>query len=165
MDPEKIVNKYFDKDYDSLSNCEKRAIDKVANRQIISKNINTKLDDDLTFGQKVADKVAKFGGSWSFIFICLIVLISWMTFNSCLFYSCAFDPFPFILLNLILSTVAALQAPIIMMSQNRINERERLDAKHHYEKNLKMELEVMSLHAKIDRLLADDEGFEENITS
>lgn len=165
MDHNNISTRYFGKDYEELSNCEKRAINKVTERQIISKNINTKLDDELSLGQRVADKVAKFGGSWYFIFICIAILIGWMTVNSCLFYACSFDPYPFILLNLVLSSIAALQAPIIMMSQNRINERDRLDAKHHYEKNLKMELEVMSLHAKIDRLLAEDEGFDENITS
>jgi uncharacterized membrane protein len=102
-----------------------------------------------TLGQRVADKVASFGGSWPFIFIAVAAIGGWILINSS---KAGFDPFPFILLNLILSCLAALQAPIIMMSQNRQAARDRLDAQHDYEVNLKAELEIVSLHTKLDEI-------------
>ncbi len=108
----------------------------------------------LTFGQRLADKVASFGGSWTFIGLFFISMISWMVLNEDL--SKPFDPFPFILLNLILSCLAAIQAPIIMMSQNRQSARDRIDARNDYEVNLRAELEIMSLHAKLDAARAEE---------
>ncbi|MCU0353426.1 MAG: DUF1003 domain-containing protein [Cytophagales bacterium] len=107
----------------------------------------------LTLGQRLADKIADFGGSWTFIILFFSVLVSWMLVNAWLLGSRAFDPFPFILLNLVLSCLAAVQAPIIMMSQNRQEDKDRLRAYYDYQVNLKAEREIRELHEKIDRLL------------
>ena len=109
----------------------------------------------LTRGQSISDKVATFGGSWKFIIIFGIILTVWIIFNSVALLSQRFDPYPFILMNLILSTIAALQAPIIMMSQNRQEEKDRKRSENDYLINLKAELEVRSLHQKIDLLLEE----------
>lgn len=109
----------------------------------------------LTKGQNIADQVAKFGGSWKFIIIFSFIIVIWITINSILYMKFIFDPFPFILLNLILSCLAALQAPIIMMSQNRQEAKDRLHLQHDYQVNLKAELEVRMLHKKIDHLTGD----------
>ena len=108
----------------------------------------------MTFGQKLADKVAKFGGSWTFISIFAVVMVIWILLNSfiLIMYKKSFDPYPYILLNLFLSMLAAIQAPIILMSQNRQAYKDRLSAEHDYEVNLKAELEIMALHEKIDLL-------------
>ena len=109
---------------------------------------NQTFDTQLTFGERVADKVASFGGSWTFIGLFFIAMIVWMAINEEL--PTPLDPFPFILLNLILSCLAAIQAPVIMMSQNRQSVRDRLDARNDYEVNLRAEIEIMALHAKLD---------------
>lgn len=111
------------------------------------------LDDDATFGQSAADAVARFGGSWTFIGLFVLVLVGWVTLNAYLLVRQGhkpFDPFPFILLNLFLSMLAAIQAPVILMSQNRQGEKDRLTAQNDYEVNLKAELEIMALHEKMD---------------
>ena len=117
-------------------------------------NPGVAFDTQLSFGQRIADKVAAFGGSWTFIGLFFIAMISWMVLNKDL--AKPFDPFPFILLNLILSCLAAIQAPIIMMSQNRQAERDRIDARSDYEVNLRAELEIMALHAKLDAARAEE---------
>lgn len=109
----------------------------------------------LTKGQKISDKVAHFGGSWAFIISFFIVLVSWIVFNSFAILNVRFDPYPFILMNLILSCIAALQAPIIMMSQNRQEEKDRKRSENDYMINLKAELEVRALHQKIDLLIEE----------
>ena len=108
----------------------------------------------MTFGQRLADKVAGFGGSWTFISIFAVVLVIWILLNSFVLiaYRKSFDPYPYILLNLFLSMLAAIQAPIILMSQNRQAYKDRLSAEHDYEVNLKAEIEIMALHEKIDLL-------------
>ena len=108
-----------------------------------------------TLGQRAADAIAKFAGSWAFIFSFTGVLILWMLVNT-LLAAKAFDPYPFILLNLVLSCLAAVQAPIIMMSQNRVAETDRLMANHDYEINLKAEIEIMALHEKLDAIRVED---------
>jgi len=105
---------------------------------------------DSTFGERVADQVASFGGSWSFIGLALFTIVGWIVVN--VVWHRAFDPYPFILLNLVLSCLAGLQAPIIMMSQNRHAARDRIDAQHDYEVNTKAELEIVALHAKLDEI-------------
>lgn len=110
------------------------------------------LDDNLTFGQKLSDRVAEFGGSWTFLIAFAFVLACWVTFNV-LAVTLRFDPYPFILLNLLLSCLAAVQAPVIMMSQNRKEAKDRLRAQHDYRVNLKAELEIRELHDKMDHLL------------
>jgi uncharacterized membrane protein len=103
-----------------------------------------------TFGERIADHVASFGGSWSFIGLALLTIFGWIFMN--VVWHRAFDPYPFILLNLVLSCLAGLQAPIIMMSQNRHAARDRIDAQHDYEVNTKAELEIVALHAKLDEI-------------
>ncbi|HEX2869356.1 MAG TPA: DUF1003 domain-containing protein, partial [Ignavibacteriales bacterium] len=111
-------------------------------------------DKELTFGQRLADRVAAFGGSWTFIIIFGSVMFGWIVLNSILLAKrrTSFDPYPYILLNLVLSMLAAIQAPIIMMSQNRQAAKDRIDAAHDYEVNLKAEVEINALHEKIDQL-------------
>lgn len=118
----------------------------------VARNINLDYEAALTVGQRVADRVAAFGGSWTFILIFMGVLIGWIILNGVLLVTKPFDPYPFILLNLFLSMLAALQAPIIMMSQNRQAVKDRLNAEHDYEVNLKAELEIEQLHVKLDEL-------------
>jgi uncharacterized membrane protein len=118
-------------------------------------NLMAKTESNRTFGQRIADKVALFGGSWNFIIAFGVVLAVWIVVNSLLPTSQQFDPFPFILMNLILSCIAAIQAPIIMMSQNRQEQKDRERSENDYLINLKAELEVRSLHQKIDLLLED----------
>jgi CRP/FNR family transcriptional regulator, cyclic AMP receptor protein len=121
----------------------------------VSRNINEEQEERMTLGQRVADKVAAFGGSWSFIFLSSFSMLLWILVNTLVLVSRPFDPFPFILLNLVLAMVTALQAPVIMMSQNRQAEKDRLKADQEYEVNLKAELEVAHLHRKVDRLRDD----------
>ena len=118
----------------------------------VSRNVNVEEEEQLTFGDHVADKVAQFGGSWTFIITFGVGLLVWMAINTWILYKRPFDPYPFILLNLLLSTLAALQAPVIMMSQNRLSTKDRLKADLDYQVNLKAELEVAQLHLKVDRL-------------
>jgi len=127
-----------------------RATDELL-RTHVTRNLNQEEEERLTFGQRIADKVASFGGSWTFIIVFSVILLSWMTVNVVAAVR-AFDPYPFILLNLVLSALAALQAPVIMMSQNRQASKDRLKADLDYEVNLKAELEVAQLHNKVDRL-------------
>src|SRR4051812_3966201 len=122
---------------------------------LIINNLKNPPQEILSRGQKISDKVARFGGSWKFIIVFAIVLIIWIVFNSLALTVFRFDPYPFILMNLILSCIAALQAPIIMMSQNRQEEKDRMRSENDYMVNLKAELEVRSLHEKMDLLLEE----------
>jgi len=130
----------------------KKTIDEES---LIINNLLNQPQEILTRGQSISDKVATFGGSWKFIITFGFILLVWITFNSIALINQRFDPYPFILLNLILSTIAALQAPIIMMSQNRQEEKDRKRSENDYLINLKSELEVRSLHKKIDLLLEE----------
>lgn len=140
------------KELEKLTDIEKKIIASLVKKKSIVKNINKEADDQRTLGEKIADQVAAFGGSWTFIIIFVIVLVGWVIVNSFILLNRAFDPYPYILLNLFLSMTAALQAPIIMMSQNRQSARDRLDAAHDYEVNMKAELEIRFLHEKLDDL-------------
>lgn len=120
--------------------------------KLISDDVNETIDETLTYGQRLADKIASFGGSWTFIIFFFCILFSWISLNL-YFFRRPFDPFPFILLNLVLSCLAALQAPVIMMSQNRQEEKDRERSKHDYQVNLKAELEIRMLHEKMDHLI------------
>ena len=128
-----------------------RATDELL-RTRVSRNVNSEEEELLTFGQRIADRVASFGGSWTFIISFGVFLLVWVIVNTAILLSKAFDPYPYILLNLFLSMLAALQAPVIMMSQNRQAAKDRLKADLDYEINLKAELEVAQLHRKIDHL-------------
>jgi len=149
-----LANRLFKSSSAGLTELEEKVIRHLAERRHISRNINREFDEKLTFGQRLADRVAAFGGSWTFILIFCFILLVWIGLNSFILLHRreAFDPYPYILLNLMLSMIAALQAPVIMMSQNRQTEKDRLDAAHDYEVNLKAELEIMSLHEKVDSL-------------
>jgi|SoiMethySBSTD1v2_1073268.scaffolds.fasta_scaffold840778_2 uncharacterized membrane protein len=133
-----------------LGDLERRIFTHVLRRKHTSRDTTAQFDAELTFGERLADRIATFGGSWSFISIFLAVLLGWIAYN--LERPASFDPYPFILLNLVLSCLAALQAPVIMMSQNRMSAKDRLDARHDYEVNLKAEMEITQLHAKLDEL-------------
>jgi uncharacterized membrane protein/uncharacterized membrane protein YeaQ/YmgE (transglycosylase-associated protein family) len=136
-----------------LREAERRVLARLLRRVRGARDPNAAFDEELTVGQRAADRVAAFGGSWSFIGIFAAVMIAWIVYNE--EGRSAFDPFPFILLNLALSCVGAIQAPFIMMSQERMAAKDRSDARHDYEVNLRAEMEIMSLHAKLDELLAD----------
>ena len=118
----------------------------------VAKNINHSHKENLTFGDKVSDKMAEIAGSWTFIISFLTILFLWIATNALLLIK-SFDPFPFILLNLVLSCIAALQAPVIMMSQNRQEQKDRIRAENDYKVNLKSELIIEDLHAKLDKLI------------
>jgi uncharacterized membrane protein len=126
----------------------------VAHRKHIARNARSEAPGQSTRGQRAADAVASFGGSWTFVGLFAAVMLTWVGLNSYLLAArgSTFDPYPFILLNLFLSMLAAIQAPVILMSQNRQSEKDRLHAEHDYEVNLKAELEIMLLHDKIDQL-------------
>lgn len=145
-----FVHLHFDKTADQLGDIEKRVLKKAHERKIISTDINAAISAESSTGERLADSIARIGGSWSFIIAFLLFLVFWCVINTILLTTNAFDPYPFIFLNLVLSMLAAIQAPIIMMSQNRQAERDRFEAAKDYEVNLKSELEVLSLHQKID---------------
>jgi uncharacterized membrane protein len=149
-----IAKKRFNADLDSLPEREQRVVQHFSDRQHVSRDTNLEFEKKLTFGQRLADKVAMFGGSWTFIIIFAAVLLAWVLLNSFILArrGASFDVYPYILLNLFLSMLAAVQAPVILMSQNRQGVKDRLDAAHDYEVNLKAELEILSLHEKIDEL-------------
>jgi Predicted membrane protein len=128
----------------------------------VSKNINRMQGERLTLGAKMADNIAKFAGSWTFIIIFISCLVLWIVLNA-LILTRAYDPYPFILLNLILSCVAAIQAPVIMMSQNRQEEKDRLRSLNDYKTNLKSEIIVEDLHQKLDELLKNQRRIFEQI--
>jgi uncharacterized membrane protein len=135
-----------------LTDTEKTVIQSITDSTIVSDNLDDDDSEGITFGQRLADKVATFGGSWTFIISFGVFLMLWIASNIVLLSNKGFDPYPFILLNLILSCIAALQAPVIMMSQNRREEKDRERAKNDYMINLKSELEIRMLHEKIDHL-------------
>jgi len=151
---EEFAKTRFNADIKSLPEREQRILKQYLARLPISRNTNTEFEAKLTFGQRLADKVAIFGGSWTFIIIFGSVLLAWVVLNSIILASSkgAFDPYPYILLNLFLSMLASIQAPIILMSQRRQAIKDRLDAEHDYEVNLKAEFEILGLHEKVDEL-------------
>ena len=136
-----------------LSDLEKQVVESLAREETVSRDVESAWEHHRTLGERVADAVADFGGSWVFIGIFFAVLVVWMTFNVWAASRAVFDPYPFILLNLVLSCLAAIQAPIIMMSQNRQEAKDRLRSENDFRVNLKAELEIRHLHEKIDHLL------------
>ncbi|HUH19396.1 DUF1003 domain-containing protein [Albibacterium sp.] len=136
-----------------LALIDRNVLEAIKNNSILSENIQDEIEAELTFGQRLADRVAAFGGSWTFIITFFSFIIFWMLVNIWFLATKPFDPFPFILLNLILSCLAAIQAPIIMMSQNRQEQKDRQRGEHDYKINLKAELEIKLLSEKIDHLL------------
>ncbi len=138
----KYVQRIMEKDLGELDSLEQEVVQSIHDNDILSENINEEYEERLCFGDRIADKVASFGGSWSFILSFLMFMAIWIVGNSLMLVKQPFDPYPFILLNLMLSLVAALQAPVIMMSQNRQEKRDRLRAQNDYQVNLKAELEI-----------------------
>jgi len=141
---------------EQLTKLQKIVQKSIEDENLIVENLLHPPIETMTVGQKVSDKVARFGGSWSFIITFMVILIVWIAFNATLPKVDQFDPFPFILMNLILSCIAALQAPIIMMSQNRQEEKDRKQNVNDYMINMKAEMEIKALHQKIDLLLEDE---------
>jgi uncharacterized membrane protein len=148
------------RDYGALDPEEQRVLQAIAERAPTSRDAADLDDAQASLGDRLADRVAAVGGSWGFIIVFTLVLFAWMLLNSEVLerWGLAFDPYPFIFLNLMLSTLAAVQAPIIMMSQNRASAKDRLAASLDYEINLRAELEIMRLHHKIDMLTEKVEG-------
>ena len=138
-----------------LSYLEKEVLDSITKHEILATQVDEQYESNLTFGQRLSDHIARFGGSWRFIILFGGILFAWVLINSIALFIRPFDPYPYIFLNLILSCLAAIQAPIIMMSQNRQEEKDRLRVMHDYQVNLKAELEIRQLHQKIDHLLSN----------
>lgn len=151
----KRIDELFEKEAGQLGKLHEIVEESIRDEESILEKLLHPTDEVLTPGQSLADKVARFGGSWTFIIAFLFVLFVWIAFNAMVIDNLIFDPYPFILMNLILSCIAALQAPVIMMSQNRQEEKDRQRAQNDYIINLKAELEVRSLHKKMDLLLEE----------
>ncbi len=151
---DEVSQKLLGKSYADLDERAQNVARHIAKRTYIARDTSAEADGEITRGQRAADAVARFGGSWTFIGIFAAIMVFWVILNSVILvrYGSSFDPYPFILLNLFLSMLASIQAPIILMSQNRHAEKDRIDAEHDYEVNLKAELEIMLLHEKIDLL-------------
>jgi uncharacterized membrane protein len=154
-----LARRLLETGYDDLPPRERHVIERVAKRLAVSRDVGSSFEESRSFGERLADRIAAFGGSWTFILMFMGAVLLWVLVNTVLLFSSGgepFDPYPFILLNLFLSLVAAIQAPIIMMSQNRQAAKDRLQASHDYEVNLKAEIEIMALHEKLDELRDKD---------
>ena len=137
-----------------LTALEREVLESLRAHEVLTSNPDSEFEAELTVGQRLADRIADFGGSWTFLILFGLVIFAWMAVNTFILAARPFDPYPFILLNLVLSCLAAVQAPVIMMSQNRQEARDRARATHDYQINLKAELEIRHLHQKIDHLLS-----------
>ncbi len=154
---ERAISDYLAKEVGELSDLEKTVLTSINSNATLSDKIEGEEGKVLSFGQKIADKVAAFGGSWTFIISFGVFIFIWIATNVYWLVNKGFDPYPFILLNLILSCIAAMQAPVIMMSQNRQEEKDRDRARKDYMINLKSELEIRTLHEKIDHFIMDQQ--------
>lgn len=152
---DKYIFSIIEEERGKIQELETDVIKSIEDNELITENINVAAIDKLKFGEVVSDRVAYFGGSWYFIIIFFIVLSLWILTNSFALLKNPFDPYPFILMNLILSCMAAIQAPIIMMSQNRQEKKDRIRSENDYKVNLKSEIEIRTLHEKVDHLLLD----------
>ena len=148
------VRSLIESDKGELSSIELDVVRSLREHELISSNIEAEFDQKWTFGERLTDKIATFGGSWKFLICFGLFLFVWTGANAVVFLWQPIDPYPFIFLNLILSCLAAIQAPIIMMSQNRQEARDRIRSQHEYKINLKAELEIRHLHEKMDHLLS-----------
>ena len=154
---EQLSEQLLHKPVGALSPEERGVLEAIVSRQIVSDDAGELADERASFGERLSDQVAAVGGSWGFIIAFAIVLFGWMLLNSEVLtrFDAAFDPYPFIFLNLLLSTLAAIQAPIIMMSQNRASNKDRIAAAHDYEVNLRAEIDIIRLHEKLDLLMLE----------
>ncbi len=152
LDPVELTKRFLGAEVTELGRTARRVVEHMSERKPISRDAGELADERATFGERLSDRVAEIGGSWGFIIAFAAVLFGWMFLNSEVFgrIGVAFDPYPFIFLNLLLSTLAAVQAPIIMMSQNRQSNKDRIAARLDYEVNLRAELEILRIHEKLD---------------
>ena len=148
------VQEIIEEEVGELSDLEKEVLESLQRHELLSSNTEQEFDQERSFGEKLSDKLATFGGSWRFLIIFSLFLLCWITMNSLVMFWRPVDPYPFILLNLLLSCLAAVQAPIIMMSQNRQEQKDRLRSQHDYQVNLKAELEIRLINEKLDHLLS-----------
>ncbi|MEJ2100956.1 MAG: DUF1003 domain-containing protein [Desulfobacterales bacterium] len=151
----KYIQNLLGSEKGELTALDQEVLESLQRHETLSSNVEAEFEKDLSLSEKMADKLASFGGSWTFIIIFAAILCGWIALNSFLLLKRPFDPYPFILLNLVLSCLAAIQAPVIMMSQNRQEAKDRLRSQHDYQVNLKAELEIRHLHEKIDHLLSN----------
>jgi uncharacterized membrane protein len=153
-----LAQRLLDMGVDDMPARERKVLERLAKRLAISRNVNKEFEQQLTVGERLADRVAAVGGSWSFIIGFGVFIAFWMLVNAALLagFGDTLDPYPFIFLNLMLSLLAAIQAPVIMMSQNRQAAKDRLAAAHDYEVNLKAEIEIAALHEKLDSIRSHD---------
>lgn len=151
----KYISSLIEEEEGSIKELKNAVLDSIKANEIITSNINMEAKENYKIGDRVSDRVAIFGGSWKFIIIFFIVLSIWIAINSHFLLKKPFDPYPYILMNLILSCIAAIQAPIIMMSQNRQEKKDRIRSENDYKVNLKSEIEIRTLHEKVDHLLLD----------
>jgi uncharacterized membrane protein len=150
----KYVHTLLESEKGDLSSLEQEVLHSLREHETLAKDVDTEFEGDWTFGERLADRIAAFGGSWTFLISFGGFLALWIGVNSFVLYLRPIDPYPYILLNLILSCIAAIQAPIIMMSQNRQEAKDRVRSQHDYQVNLKAELEIRHLHEKVDHLLS-----------
>jgi len=150
-----FVARVLEEQRGDLSRLDAEVLRTLREQEALAVDVNEQFDSQLTYGELLADRVAEFGGSWRFIIGFGAILVVWITINTVALLRHPFDPYPYILLNLVLSCLAAIQAPVIMMSQNRQEAKDRLRAQHDYQVNLKAELEIRQLHWKLDQLLTD----------
>ena len=136
-----------------LTELDRSVLQSFSDNEILTRNLEAEYKENLKTSDRLADKIAAYGGSWKFIITFAVILVIWIIINSVVLLMRPFDPYPFILLNLVLSCLAAIQAPVIMMSQNRQEAKDRARSEHDYQINLKAELEIRNLHQKIDHLL------------
>ena len=148
------VHRLLQSEKGELSSLEQEVVHSLRDQETLSKDVDTEFEGEWTLGERLADRIAAFGGSWTFLICFGGFLVVWIGFNSFVLYARPPDPYPYILLNFILSCIAAIQAPVIMMSQNRQEAKDRLRSQHDYQVNLKAELEIRHLHEKVDHLLS-----------
>jgi uncharacterized membrane protein len=150
----KYVHSLLQSEKGELSSLEHEVVRSLREHELLSSDVESEFEQEWSFGERMADKIATFGGSWAFLICFGVFLFIWIGMNSFVLLSQPLDPYPFIFLNLILSCLAAIQAPIIMMSQNRQEAKDRIRSQHDYQVNLKAELEIRHLHEKVDHLLS-----------
>lgn len=150
----KYIQNLLEAEKGELTTLDHEVLTSLQRHETLSSNVDAEFEKDLTLGEQLSDKLAAFGGSWTFLIIFALILLTWIGLNSFLILRKPFDPYPFILLNLVLSCLAAVQAPVIMMSQNRQEAKDRMRSQHDYQINLKAELEIRHLHEKIDHLIS-----------
>jgi len=150
----KYVRSLLESEKGDLTALEQEVLNSIQSHEVLARNVDADSEEKWTFGERLADRIATFGGSWAFLICFAVFLALWILMNSLVLFWRPLDPYPYIFLNLLLSCLAAIQAPIIMMSQNRQEAKDRLRSQHDYQVNLKAELEIRQLHEKVDHLLS-----------